>query len=193
MEQLVKLIITGDSGVGKSSIIMRFADNIYDDFFLPTIGLDFSVKKFKIEDKLYKLHMWDLAGQERFKSIVKTYYRNGQGIILAFDITNMESFKSLQRWVSDIDKFSPANSVLILVGTKSDLEENRQVSYEKADDFAKTLKIDYIEISSKKNINIEDMFELLIKKIQIQLDIQHDIDNKKIKLELKKRHKKCCK
>ena len=193
MEQLVKLIITGDSGVGKSSIIMRFADNIYDDFFLPTIGLDFSVKKFKIEDKLYKLHMWDLAGQERFKSIVKTYYRNGQGIILAFDITNMESFKSLQRWVSDIDKFSPANSVLILVGTKSDLEENRQVSYEKSDDFAKTLKIDYIEISSKKNINIEDMFELLIKKIQIQLDIQHDIDNKKIKLELKKRHKKCCK
>ena len=144
MEQLIKIIVVGDSGVGKSTMLMRFEKNIFDELFIPTVGIDFLIKKIQVNDKLYKLHLWDMAGQERYKSIVNTYYRNGQGIILAFDIANMSSFENLQNWIDSINKYSPANSVLFIVGTKSDLENDRIVTHEEAKKFANSLNINRI-------------------------------------------------
>ena len=195
MEQLIKIVIIGDSGVGKSSIIVRFADNKYDDYFLPTIGLEFSIKKITIDDNLYKIHMWDLAGQERFRSITTSYYRNAQGILLAFDIANLDSFKNVEKWLFDIYKYSGDNTKIILIGTKSDLETERKISRENAEKFAKSINVSYYEISSKTNININEVFEDMVKQIKITIDIEKEIvkeeKNKFIRLHTKT-YKKCC-
>ena len=196
MEQLIKIIVVGDSGVGKSTMLMRFEKNIFDELFIPTVGIDFLIKKIQVNDKLYKLHLWDMAGQERYKSIVNTYYRNGQGIILAFDIANMSSFENLQNWIDSINKYSPANSVLFIVGTKSDLENDRIVTHEEAKKFANSLNIEYYEVSSKNEYDIEGVFMDIIKKIQIEIDINAKLKTgtkvDKIKLKEKQLNKKCC-
>ena len=168
MEQLVKIAIIGDSAVGKTSAIIRFAENYYEDYFDPTIGVEFFSKRMSIDNKKYKIHIWDLAGQERFKCIVNTYYRTAQGIILAFDITNYNSFKSLEKWIRDVDNYAVDNVCLILVGMKSDLDRRRTVSREKSEKLAQVLKVKYYEISAKDNMNINNMFIQLVKDINIQ-------------------------
>ena len=168
MEQLLKIAIIGNSSVGKTSAIIRFAENYYEDYFEPTIGVEFFSKKMTIDDKKYKIHIWDLAGQERFKCIVNTYYRTVQGIILAFDITNTNSFNSLEKWIKDIDNYAVDNVCLVLVGMKSDLARKRSVSKEKVEKLAELLKVKYYEISAKDNMNINNMFIQLVKDINIQ-------------------------
>ena len=168
MEQLVKIAIIGDSAVGKTSAIIRFAENYYEDYFEPTIGVEFFSKRMSIDNKKYKIHIWDLAGQERFKCIVNTYYRTAQGIILAFDITSSNSFKSLEKWIRDVDTYAVDNVCLILVGMKSDLDRRRTVSREKAEKLADALNVKYYEISAKDNMNINNMFIQLVKDINIQ-------------------------
>ena len=192
MEQLVKIVIIGDSGVGKSSMLLRFVENKYDDFFLPTIGLEFFIKKININNKIYKIHIWDLAGQDRCRSLVTSYYRNAQGILLAFDLTNQDSFKNIEKWISNIYKYGRNNVKIILVGTKSDLEQDIKVSAEQIEKFAQYINVSYYEISAKNNSNIEESFEDLVKQIQLNLDIEKDLNNKYVSLSSKK-NTTCCK
>lgn len=182
----LKISILGDSSIGKSCMMCRYVENIFDDFSLPTVGIEFFTKKILIDDDLYKLHIFDLAGQERFKSIVTSYYRQNLGIILAFDITNRESFDNLKRWVSEIDKYSDPNVSIILIGTKLDLQKDRKIYYEEASNYAESLKVNYYEVSSKDNVNIEEVFIDIVKQIKIILKREEEkkIENEKsIKLQ----------
>ena len=200
MERKIKIIVSGDSGVGKSSFIKRFTENVFDDHFIATIGIDFHIKRIKMDEddeNSYKLHIWDLAGQERFKSIVNTYYRNGQGILLMYDITNIKSFDNLTNWLRDIRRYAPDNAVIFLIGTKIDQIESRKISFEKAEKFAKENNIEYYEVSSKtEEKNIDDIFYILTLRIQDEIEKQIILDAKKKKeicLEnFRQRNKKCC-
>ena len=187
-----KISIVGDSSIGKSCLIYRYVENKFDDFSLPTVGLDFFSKKINIHGEEYKLHIFDMAGQERFRSIVTSYYRRNNGIILAFDITNKESFDNLKRWVSEIDKYSDTNVCLVLIGTKLDMGEKREVFYSDAMDYANCLKINYYEVSSKDNINVEKIFIDLVGQIKLILEIKTETE-KSIKLNSVRKSKYCCK
>lgn len=190
--ELIKIIVLGDAGVGKSSMLLRFEKDIYNDNFFSTIGVDFLIKKTQIEGKKYKIHLWDLAGSEMYRNIVNTYYRTGQGIILSFDITNYKSFENLKLWLINIYKYRKENAVLFIVGLKNDLEELRKVPYTIAKKFADSLDIEYHEVSSKDNNNIENMFTKLIKNIQVEIDRDNEINTEIKLLKINEVNKKCC-
>ena len=197
-QQKIKIIVAGESGVGKSSLITRYTENKFDDYFIATIGIDFFIKQRILGNKSYKLHIWDLAGQERFRSIVNTYYRNGEGILLMYDITNTKSFNMLENWLSHIRKYAPTNAVILLIGTKLDQNEQRTVTYEQAEIFAKNNDMVYVEISSKDDDihRIEEIIDKFIEQIQNKID-RDIILNKKRKQEIflklsREKNNKCC-
>jgi Ras-related protein Rab-1A len=162
---LFKLLLIGDSGVGKSSMLLRFADNEYTDKYISTIGVDFKIKTICNNDSIIKLQLWDTAGQERFRTITTSYYRGAHGIILAFDITNRISFYNIKLWLAECEKFASKNVSKIIVGTKSDLIHLRQVDYEEACVFAEEHGMTYVENSSKNSVNIDLAFNTLIESI----------------------------
>lgn len=125
---MAKVIIIGDSGVGKTNLITRFCENSFKDSYVATIGVDFKIKTLAVGDRRYKLQIWDTAGQERFKNITQTYYKGAAGIILAYSITDRNSFENVERWINQIDTHAPSEVSKILIATKSDLNDSRQVS-----------------------------------------------------------------
>lgn len=125
---LYKVIVIGDSGVGKTNLITRFCENHFKDTYVATIGVDFKVKSLPINDKKIKMQIWDTAGQERFKNITQTYYKGASGIVLAYSITDSTSFQNIERWMTQIQTHAPENVSKILVATKQDLESERMVS-----------------------------------------------------------------
>ena len=147
---LFKILLVGNSSVGKSSLFLRFVDDIWNDVFVPTIGVDFKIKTLKINEKNVKLQIWDTAGQERFRTIISSYYRGAQGILLVFDVTEKESFESLNNWLIEIEKNANKNVVKILIGNKCDLEDKRVISYNQGKEFADTYGLKFIETSAKK-------------------------------------------
>lgn len=182
-DYLFKIILIGDSGVGKSSLLLRLVDMEFDPEFNATIGVDFKIKNLSIDDKIYKLQIWDSAGQDRFRSITTMYYRNCDGVILMFDVTDKKSFNNIISWLCEIEKHSKPGIIKILVGSKSDLKYERKVSYEEAREFADNFNISYIETSSKDNKNIEESFILLCKEIR---PFYKKIEKDNIKLDTEK-------
>lgn len=162
---LYKILLIGDSSVGKSSIIYKFSDNIFDDKFITTIGVDFKLKDIKINNKTAKLQIWDTAGQERFKTVSSTYYRGSHGIIIVFDLTNKESFNNIKYWINEINKYTINQQPIILVGNKSDLK--RCVPIEKINSLSNKYDLPYIETSAKYGDNIDHIFNLISKQISI--------------------------
>lgn len=124
---MFKLIIVGDSGVGKTNILTKFTDGVFREDSKPTIGVELAIKTFIVEKMVIKTQIWDTAGQERFKTITASYYKGAHGIILVYDITDRQSFKDIENWLAEVDKYGNENVVKLLVGNKSDLEANRQV------------------------------------------------------------------
>ncbi len=118
-------MLIGNSAVGKSSLLLRFSDNIFSESFLPTIGVDFKIRTFDLSGKAVKLQIWDTAGQERFKTITSSYYKGAHGIILVYDITDKQTFKDVENWLQEVDKYANENVIKLLVGNKCDLESNR--------------------------------------------------------------------
>ena len=165
-DYLFKIIIIGNSAVGKSSLLLKFTDRTFLANQISTIGVDFKIQTIQIDDKIIKLQIWDTAGNERFKTITTSYYRNSNGICIVFDITNKESFNSLPDWFSEIDKFASDNVSKILIGNKSDLTKERQVTTEDAKELAKKYKIDYIEASAKDSTNVQQLFIELTRQIK---------------------------
>ena len=182
-EFIFKVLFLGNSNVGKSSLFLRFVDDIWNDTFVPTIGVDFKIKTLEIDQKKVKLQIWDTAGQERFKNIISSYYRGVHGILLIYDVTDKDSFKNLNNWLIEIEKNANKNVVKVLIGNKADLEDKRIISYNQGKEFADMYGLKYIETSAKKNINVRDAFETLAREIiEANLDktIAKQKHNKKI-------------
>jgi len=161
-DYLFKIVLIGDAGVGKSTMLRKYTDDTYCEGYISTIGVDFKIKTINIDDKIVKLQIWDTAGQERFRTITSSYYRGAHGIIIAFDITDRESFDNIILWINEIDRYSNDQNILrIIVGCKADLSSQRVVTYTSAKEFAESHGILYMEISSKNTINITETFNLM--------------------------------
>ena len=124
-DYLFKVLLIGSSGVGKSSLLLRFADDIFNENFMPTIGVDFKIRTSDVDGKKVKMQIWDTAGQEKFKTLTQSYYRGSHGVVVAYDITDRDSFAKVSEWMSDVDNKAPDNITRILVGNKKDLEDQR--------------------------------------------------------------------
>lgn len=157
-DHLIKSIIIGDSGIGKSGILLRFTENTWSDKYISSIGVEFKFKTIVINDKVIKLQIWDSAGQERFHSITTNYYRGSHIIYLCYDITDKKSFDNLDMWLNEIKKFASSKAKIIICGTKIDLDFMRQIPYKEAKNFCDERGFDYYETSSKLNKNIDIMF-----------------------------------
>ena len=128
VDYIFKILIIGDSSVGKSNILLRFSDNIFHETFLPTIGVDFKIKTVQLNNKTIKLQIWDTAGQERFKTITSAYYKGAHGIIIVYDITDKDTFNNVSSWIAEAKKHGGSNIVRMLVGNNCDLDNERKVS-----------------------------------------------------------------
>jgi len=164
-ENFFKLLVIGDSGVGKSSLLVRFSDGTFSDSFITTIGVDYKVKNLEIDGKPVKLQIWDTAGQERFRTITSSYYRAANGILLVYDITEYETFKGISKWITEINRYASEDLVKILIGNKCDLVSERKVPYETGSELAQQLGIDFYETSAKEKVNVEKSFEKLARKL----------------------------
>jgi Ras-related protein Rab-3C len=154
-DYMFKLLIIGNSSVGKTSFLFRYADDSFTSAFVSTVGIDFKVKTVFRHDKRVKLQIWDTAGQERYRTITTAYYRGAMGFILMYDITNEESFNSVQDWVTQIKTYSWDNAQVILVGNKCDMEDERVISFERGKQLAEQLGVEFFETSAKENINVK--------------------------------------
>lgn len=157
---LYKLLLVGESGVGKSSILTRYVDETFTDGFISTIGVDFRIKSLKHNGREVKLQIWDTAGQERFRTIVSSYYRGAQGVFVVFDVGNRMSFEGIPEWLQSIERMCRDDVVKVLIGNKADLK-HRMVKENEARQFAIENEMGYIETSAKSSINIEHAFELM--------------------------------
>mmetsp|Transcript_36181 Transcript_36181/g.95354 ORF Transcript_36181/g.95354 Transcript_36181/m.95354 type:complete len:202 (+) Transcript_36181:54-659(+) len=157
-DYLFILVLIGDSGVGKSCLLLRFADDKWTDSYISTIGVDFKIRTIELDQKTIKLQIWDTAGQERFRTITSSYYRGAHGIIVVYDTTDQETFEHVKTWLHEIDRYASENVNKLLVGNKSDLTTKRQVDTEAAKEFAGNLNIPFLETSAKNATNVEDAF-----------------------------------
>ncbi|OXA64593.1 ras-related protein Rab-10 [Folsomia candida] len=162
---LFKLLLIGDSGVGKTCILFRFSDDAFNTTFISTIGIDFKIKTIELKGKKIKLQIWDTAGQERFHTITTSYYRGAMGIMLVYDITNSKSFENIAKWLRNIDEHANEDVEKMILGNKCDMDENRQVPKDRGEVIAREHGIKFMETSAKNNINIERAFEELAEAI----------------------------
>lgn len=166
-DHLFKLLVIGDAGVGKSSMLLRFTDDSFDEHIQSTIGVDFKVKHVDIMDKRVKLTIWDTAGQERFRTLTSSYYRGAQGIVMVYDVTRRDTFQNLEEWLREVNLYSPNNGegvVKLLVGNKIDLE-GQTVLRENAEAWAKRQGMLFLEASAKTRTGIRQCFMEIVQKI----------------------------
>ena len=197
---IFKVLLLGNSDVGKSSIILRYVDQMWSDTFVPTIGVDFKVKTVQVNNKKIKMQIWDTAGQERFRTVISSYFRGSHGLFLIYDITNRDSFKNLENWLSEIEEHASKNVLKILIGNKCDLENDREIKTEEGQAFANRNGMQFMETSAKMNTNINESFETLAKlMIECSSDKNNDANKNDAKVLKKtagkdlKTKKSCCK
>ena len=199
-DMLFKLILLGDSAVGKTNILSKYLRNEFDQNSKSTVGVEFSTRNLKIDSYIIKVQIWDTAGQERYRSITNAYYKGAKGGLLIFDLTRRSTFDSIDKWIPDLKTKGDENMVIVLIGNKNDLKEQRQVSTEEGEKKAKLFKLAYMETSALDGNNIENAFNELIntvyKKNYLKLErdiITNNID-KGIDLNKKETKKKrgCC-
>ena len=190
-EAKYKILILGDTQVGKSCFLTRYADNSFQDEYLSTIGMDYKIKNYQAEDgSTIKLYIWDTAGQDRFRSITRNYYKGADGIILIYDITKKDTFENVRNWINNIKDEAPDRVVLILVGNKVDDEGNRVVPKSEGEEIAKEFNLPFFECSAKSDINVTPVFDTLIKKI-IEVNPKNR-EGQKLNQNKKAEKKKCC-
>ena len=165
-DYLFKLLLIGDSGVGKSCLLLRFADDTYTESYISTIGVDFKIRTIELEGKTVKLQIWDTAGQERFRTITSSYYRGAHGIIVVYDVTDEATFNNVKQWLQEIERYACEGVNKLLVGNKADLTGSKQVDYEAAKQFADQLNIPFLETSAKDATNVEQAFLTMAKQIK---------------------------
>ena len=197
----LKLLIIGDSSVGKTSMLLSYTDNYFPESHLATIGVEYKVKEIQTDKYNISLQIWDTAGQERFRSITKSFFRNTNGIIFVYDITCRKSFQSVKEWIKD-SELHDNGFEKILCGNKIDLKEKREVNFDELEEFGMKKKIEVMEISAKERININDAFQKIINLILSNKTDKEIIDefgnknnNNDINLDknnTKKRKQGCC-
>ena len=199
---LFKLIIVGDSNVGKTNIMSKYIHNQFNYTSKATIGVEFGTKIVKIDNKKIKAQIWDTAGQERYKSITSAYYKGAKGALIVYDITNKYTFESVDKWVQDLNSFGDKNLTLLLVGNKSDLEDKRQITKEEGEEKAKSFNLGFIETSACSGDNIDQAFDIMLKEVLKKYIVENDINDefeasggKNIELDKKgnkSKKRRCC-
>ncbi|OQV22810.1 Ras-related [Hypsibius exemplaris] len=164
-DYLFKVVMIGDSGVGKSNLIHRFTKNEFRVETQTTMGVEFAKKSIKIDDKIVKAQIWDTAGQERFRAITSAYYRGALGALLVYDISKQSTYDSLTRWLAEIRDYGERGIVVILIGNKCDLLHLRAISTEDGQILADTHGLKFLETSALDATNVEDAFNELLKEI----------------------------
>jgi len=166
---LIKLLLIGDSGVGKSCLLLRFSDDSFTTSFITTIGIDFKIKTIELDGKRIKLQIWDTAGQERFRTITTAYYRGAMGILLVYDVTDEQSFQNIRNWIRNIEQHAADNVDKILVGNKCDMISEKVVETARAQTLANEYQIKFFETSAKSNINVVESFTSIAQDIKRRL------------------------
>jgi len=169
-----KILILGDAGVGKSCLLLRYTDNTYKDGFISTIGVDFKLKQLELEGKQVRLKIWDTAGQERFRTITSSYYRGADGIILVYDVTDVNALEGVRQWLNEINRYAANEADRILVGNKIDNKADKRIETVTAEEFAEGLGFTFFETSAKEGTGVNEMFQALTRKI---MDRVHPTDN----------------
>ncbi|XP_058419584.1 ras-related protein Rab-8A isoform X2 [Diceros bicornis minor] len=169
-DYLFKLLLIGDSGVGKTCVLFRFSEDAFNSTFISTIGIDFKIRTIELDGKRIKLQIWDTAGQERFRTITTAYYRGAMGIMLVYDITNEKSFDNIRNWIRNIEEHASADVEKMILGNKCDVNNKRQVSKERGEKLALDYGIKFMETSAKANINVENAFFTLARDIKAKMD-----------------------
>lgn len=177
-DYLFKLLLIGDSGVGKTSILFKFSEDTFSPAFISTIGIDFKIRTIEVDGKKIKLQVWDTAGQERFRTITTAYYRGAMGIMLVYDVSNLKSFENISNWIRNIEMHATQDVELMILGNKCDIADKRQVSKEKGEQLALQHSIKFMETSAKANINIEESFTTLARDIKCKME--HRIEESKM-------------
>jgi small GTP-binding protein len=165
-DYLFKLLLIGDSGVGKSCLLLRFADDTYTESYISTIGVDFKIRTIELDGKTIKLQIWDTAGQERFRTITSSYYRGAHGIIIVYDVTDQGTFNNVKTWLNEIDRYASENVNKLLVGNKCDLTNKKVVDFKTAKEFADQLSVPFLETSAKNSTNVEQAFMTMAAEIK---------------------------
>ncbi|KAM0755596.1 rab-type small GTP-binding protein [Meredithblackwellia eburnea MCA 4105] len=168
-DMLAKMLLIGDSGVGKSCLLLRFCDDAWTPSFITTIGIDFKIRTIELEGKRIKLQIWDTAGQERFRTITTAYYRGAMGILLVYDVTDERSFNNIRTWHANVEQHASEGVNKILIGNKCDWTDKKVVTEQQGQELADELGLRYLETSAKTNINVEEAFFALARDIKARL------------------------
>ena len=187
-----KILLLGDSEVGKSCFLMRYSENVFIENYITTIGLDYKLKTVKLDTgKTIKVQLWDTAGQDKYRTIAKNYYKGSHGILLLYDITKQSSFDNIREWVRDIKEEVNEKAILFLIGNKIDMEDQRKIPKEKGVELAEEFKIPFFEASAKSGENVDEVFKALYNKI---CEIYGDLERERGTELIKKRKIKgrCC-
>ncbi|CAK8695573.1 unnamed protein product [Clavelina lepadiformis] len=164
-EHVCKVVMIGDSGVGKTCVIRRFIDNEFSYNFVATIGIDFKIRMMNVNGKYVKVQIWDTAGQERFRSITTAYYRGAKGVIIMYDITNQKSFENVTKWIVNFSRWAEDDVERLLIGNKCDKEDMRLVERIEGEQLAKQSEMMFSETSAKDDVNVDHAFMQLLTKI----------------------------
>ena len=179
-EMMFKVVLVGDSFVGKTNIMSKYLKNEFHDDSKATVGVEFGSKQFNIEGHTIKAQIWDTAGQERYKAITSAYYKGAKGAFIVYDITRKNSFESVEKWVSDVTAVTDKKITIVLIGNKSDLEDQRQVTKEQGEEKSSKLEIAFLETSAFSGENLDKAFEMMInevyKKCHEEMLAEGDVD-----------------
>lgn len=182
-----EILVIGDSGTGKSCLIVRFTDDYYADTYISTVGVDFKIKRIEIDGKPQQLQIWDTAGQERFRSITTSYYHSSQGVFVVYDVTNRDSFDHVKFWMDQLDKEAEPNIIRTIIGNKIDDDMKRIVKSSEGQKLAEMYKAGFYEVSAAQNICIKEMFMDMARKVHASVG-----KPKSTTLAIGKEKGKCC-
>jgi len=169
-DYLFKLLLIGDSGVGKTCVLFRFSEDAFNATFISTIGIDFKIRTIDLDGKKIKLQIWDTAGQERFRTITTAYYRGAMGIMLVYDITSEKSFDNIKNWIRNIEEHAAQDVEKMILGNKCDMNDRREVTRERGEELAIEYGIKFMETSAKASINVEEAFYTLARDIKAKME-----------------------
>ena len=199
---LFKIVLIGDSFVGKTNIMSKYLMNEFHEDSKATVGVEFGAKKFDIEGKSVKAQIWDTAGQERYKSITTTYYKGAKGALIVYDITRKETFDSVDQWISELLNSGDKNMTMLLIGNKCDLDNQRQVTKEQGEEKAKAFKVAFLETSASSGENLDVAYEMIMKEVYSKCKNELDEEDRMEEMQIGKEidltkekkvdKKKCC-
>ena len=198
-EVILKFLILGDITVGKTTLLLKYIDNFTPEIYISTLGVDYKTKNIVFNGIKVSLQIWDTAGQERYKVITKSFVKGTDGIIFMYDITQKESFINIKKWIEETEGENPGEVKKIIVGNKIDKDEDRQVTDEMKEKLSKEVDIDLIEVSAKKGIDVDKVFDILVEKIlgnmtteQILKKYGRSWTESSFSSHVPRRKKKCC-